>query len=229
MLASPNNEWSHNLRWTSCKGVVHQKRNIWLIITARKRSLGQGNIFTSVCQEFCSQGGCLLPGDLVWRCVPPPGGVPHLGGCLLLGGASSRGCLLWGGQGACSQGGVPAPEEGASLGVSPPGGASSGDGRLRAPRGVPAPGGCLLWWGGLVPGGLQAHTQGGNWRGSGPGPHPRGKLRGIRSRPIPKGEMEGDQVQPPPPHSYCCGRNASYWNALLFYFLISSQTFLLSN
>ena len=26
------------------------------IITARKRSLGQGNIFSSVCQEFCSQG-----------------------------------------------------------------------------------------------------------------------------------------------------------------------------
>ena len=33
-----------------------------------------------------------------------------------------------------------------------------------------------------------------------PGPHPRGKLRGIRSRP---------------PHDYCCGRYASYWNAFL--------------
>ena len=35
----------------------------FLIITARKRSLGQGNIFSSVCQEFCSQGGlpqCML-------------------------------------------------------------------------------------------------------------------------------------------------------------------------
>ena len=28
-----------------------------------------------------------------------------------------------------------------------------------------------------------------------PGPHPRGKLRGIRSRPTTKGEIEGDQVQ----------------------------------
>ena len=28
-----------------------------IICTARKRSLGQGNIFTSVCQEFCPQGG----------------------------------------------------------------------------------------------------------------------------------------------------------------------------
>ena len=29
-------------------------------ITARKRSLGQGNIFTSVCQEFCSRGEGVL-------------------------------------------------------------------------------------------------------------------------------------------------------------------------
>ena len=27
------------------------------LITARKRSLGQGNIFSSACQEFCSQRG----------------------------------------------------------------------------------------------------------------------------------------------------------------------------
>ena len=31
--------------------------------------------------------------------------------------------------------------------------------------------------------------------GSDPGPHPRGKLRGIRSRPTPKREIEGDQIQ----------------------------------
>ena len=31
--------------------------------------------------------------------------------------------------------------------------------------------------------------------GSDPGPHPRGKLRGIRSRPTPKGKIEGDQIQ----------------------------------
>ena len=42
---------------------------------------------------------------------------------------------------------------------------------------------------------LQAHTQGRNWGGSDPGPHPRGKLRGIKSRPTPKGEIEGDQIQ----------------------------------
>ena len=31
--------------------------SFFLFITTRKRSLGQGNIFSSVCQEFCSQGG----------------------------------------------------------------------------------------------------------------------------------------------------------------------------
>ena len=34
------------------------------IITARKRSLGQGNIFRSVCQSYCSQGGACMAGDM---------------------------------------------------------------------------------------------------------------------------------------------------------------------
>ena len=38
------------------------------IITTRKRSLGQGNIFSSVCQEFCLQGG--LP-QCMLGCQPP--------------------------------------------------------------------------------------------------------------------------------------------------------------
>ena len=41
--------------------------------------------------------------------------------------------------------------------------------------------------------------------GSGPGQHPRGKFRGIRTK------------LPPPPEDYCCGRYASYWNAFLYY------------
>ena len=49
-----------------------------LIFTARKRSLGQGNIFIGVCQEFCSQGGCLLLGGVCsGGCLvetPPPNG-----------------------------------------------------------------------------------------------------------------------------------------------------------
>ena len=38
--------------------------------TARKRSLGQGNIFRSVCQEFCPQGGSAS----VHAGIPPPPG-----------------------------------------------------------------------------------------------------------------------------------------------------------
>ena len=45
------------------------------IFTLRKRSLGQGNIFRSVCQEFCPQGRCLVLGVGAWS----------LGGCLVLG------------------------------------------------------------------------------------------------------------------------------------------------
>ena len=47
------------------------------LITVRKRSLGQGNIFSSVCQEFCSQRG-RVPGQVhpqagtsPWAGTPP--------------------------------------------------------------------------------------------------------------------------------------------------------------
>ena len=69
-----------------------------VVITARKRSLGQGNIFTPVCHS-------------VHRGVPGPEGcVPDLGGACSRGSALG-GCLLWGGAwsggggGACSGGG----------------------------------------------------------------------------------------------------------------------------
>ena len=48
------------------------------LITARKRSLGQGNSFRSVCQEFCPQGG--IPACLAYlgigHMVPPWQGDP---------------------------------------------------------------------------------------------------------------------------------------------------------
>ena len=34
---------------TNCEGTT-------VVFTTRKRSLGQGNVFTPVCQSFCSQG-----------------------------------------------------------------------------------------------------------------------------------------------------------------------------
>ena len=42
------------------------------LFTARKRSLGQGNIFTNVCQEFCSRGGGGGGSDPLRAGIPPP-------------------------------------------------------------------------------------------------------------------------------------------------------------
>ena len=86
---------------------IHQRGQIF---TARKRSLGQGNMFTGMClstgrvpgQRGACSGGCLLQGGLVWvdACS---GGVPGPGGALC------GGYLVWGvpgPEGACSQGGA---------------------------------------------------------------------------------------------------------------------------
>ena len=87
---------------------------------------------------------------------------------------------------------------------------------------------------------IQAHTQGGNWGGSdpgphprgnwggsNPGPHPRGKLRRIKSRPTPKGEIEGDQIQPLwEANSGIRSMSswyASYWNAFLFLYIFTTH------
>ena len=52
-----------------------------VFITARKRSLGQGNIFRSVCQEFCSQGWvCVVAGG--GACVVAQGGMHGFMGCM---------------------------------------------------------------------------------------------------------------------------------------------------
>ena len=76
------------------------------IITGRKRSLGQGNIFRSVCQEFCPQGGgaCVAgghawPGGMyqghAWWGVCMAGGM--YGGACMAGGMHGRGCAWLGG------------------------------------------------------------------------------------------------------------------------------------
>ena len=53
--------------WTWIWGQLH-------IFTARKRSLGQGNIFSSVCQEFCSRGARKYLGRYPpFEQVPPSG------------------------------------------------------------------------------------------------------------------------------------------------------------
>ena len=61
--------------------------------TPCKWSLGQGNIFRSVCQEFCPQGGLLLRGGACSRGCLLQGWVPALGQCLLQVGSAPGG---WG-------------------------------------------------------------------------------------------------------------------------------------
>ena len=41
-----------------------------IVITARKRNLGQGNIFIGVCQEFCSQGAVGVCLSACWDTPP---------------------------------------------------------------------------------------------------------------------------------------------------------------
>ena len=44
------------------------------VFTARKRSLGPGNVFIGVCQEFCPRGVCF---SACWDTTPPPrAGLP---------------------------------------------------------------------------------------------------------------------------------------------------------
>ena len=72
----------------------------FIIFTARKRSLGQGNIFTSVCQKFCPQrGGACSGGVWSWGCLLLGGGGFWSRGAYSRGFRSRRGCLLlgWGG------------------------------------------------------------------------------------------------------------------------------------
>ena len=69
---------------------IYMKCITFRIVTARKWSLGQGNMFTGVC---LSTGGCLLRGGACSRGVPAWGGAcsrgvwSHGGGC-------SGGCLV---------------------------------------------------------------------------------------------------------------------------------------
>ena len=105
------------------------------------------------------------------------------------------------------------PEGGLLLGGEVPGLGGLLLGGVSAPRGV------------CSHGGLPRPTPKGEVEGSGPGPHPRRKLRGIRSRPTPKGEIEGNQIQTTPPDNHCCGRYASYWNAFLLLILFHYDSF----
>ena len=60
-----------------CHRIIHTKvsGNITILLPAATK-LGQGNIFTSVCQEFCPQGGGCLPQCMLGY-PPPPRSRQH--------------------------------------------------------------------------------------------------------------------------------------------------------
>ena len=127
---------SHSACWDMVnKWAVHIPLEC-ILVTARKWSLGQGNIFSSMCQEFCPQG----EGWWWWYPSMPcsrGGGIPA--------------CLA--GFQAHTQGGLQAHTQGETWGVWPGGLQAHTWGCLQAHT-----------WGGLQAhtqgGGLQAHTQG---------------------------------------------------------------------
>ena len=57
-------DWSQRW-WFLFNNTTHE-----CILTTRKRSLGQGNVFTPVCQSFCSQGGVHPHTDTPWTDPP---------------------------------------------------------------------------------------------------------------------------------------------------------------
>ena len=51
--------------------------NLSTIFTTRKRNLGQGNVFTGVCQPFCSQGKGISVQGVSLTETPPPDREPQ--------------------------------------------------------------------------------------------------------------------------------------------------------
>ena len=94
------------------KFIISWNQGQIIIFTARKRSLGQGNIITPVCHSV-HRGGCvlLLPGGVrgcSWGGCGMCGCSGGMGGGGVCGcsGACVHGCSWGGGMHGCSQGGV---------------------------------------------------------------------------------------------------------------------------
>ena len=173
------------------------------IFTARKRSLGQGYIFTGICHSV-NRGGlpqCMLGYTPSARETPPAKKTPSRETPLPGRPPSAR-------ETPCQ--GDPPPKRPAPLPRRPPS-RPTPRGKLRGFRSRPIAKGELRGIrsrptpkGEIEGDQIQAHTQGGNWGGSDPSPHPREKLRGIRSRPTPKGGIQGIRTRTPPHEDYCC-------------------------
>ena len=194
--------------------VITSPTYIWHLnlITARKRSLRRLCLY--MCPSFCPQGGGVCPPSPRTRGRHPPPRTrgrhrprtrdmhpPRSSACWEIWATSGQYASFWNAFLLLPANKVWGKVIFLHLFVI----LFTGEGGLH--WGVPAPGGASrpTLKREIEGDQVQAHTQGGNWGGSYPGPHPRGKLRGIRSRPTPggtrsrptpKGEIEGDQVQP---------------------------------
>ena len=104
----------------SVSGSYFKDCGLFVFIAARKRSLRQGNVFTSVCQSFCSGGSLYdVTSCLAAWCHAPFARVSLWSHVL------SRGCLcVWShipsGEGLCSGGGSPWTEDPTPLDRDPP-------------------------------------------------------------------------------------------------------------
>ena len=92
----PKEKFAFVFACTQCKWTLRIYVYLYwtFIITARQQSLGQGNIFRSVCQEFCPQGGCMVAGG---ACVVARGMCGCWGAWMVAGGCAwlqegMRGC-----------------------------------------------------------------------------------------------------------------------------------------
>ena len=72
-----------------CQKVHNAYSKLPRLITVRKRSLGQGNVFKSMYQSFCSQGGLCMMSLPVWL----PGSMFLLGGLCAWSHVPSQGSL----------------------------------------------------------------------------------------------------------------------------------------
>ena len=134
-----------------CKVIPNILTSKLFVITSRKRSLGQGNIFTPVCHSVhkgacvVARGACVVTGGHVWL----PGGICGCrGACVVARGM--HGC-----QGACvvSWGGVHGCWGACMVkGVHAWGGMHGEEGSVHGERGC-------AWWRGCVPGSM--HGEGG--------------------------------------------------------------------
>ena len=117
----------------------------------------------------------------LWFCPQWGGGLPQ--------------CML----GYChtppQEGGTPRKESPPKEGGTPQKEASPQEGGTPLPRRPPRP----TPKGEIEGDHVQAHTQGGNWGRSDPGPHQRGKLRGSDPGPHPRGNLGGIRSRPPSP------------------------------